>query len=126
MAVELGNESNDGPTGVKHFDLEFESDSQPEVVLQECLATWTGQLAANGYLLVAQSKTTVTYHRKHRHWAVILLAIVFFPIGLLALLITGDATITATVEGRGVGGSALGITGKAPRDVRQGFEELRV
>jgi hypothetical protein len=89
------------------------------------LTTWTGQLANNGYLLVAQSETTVTYHRKYRHWGVILLAVVFFPIGLLALLITDDATITATVESdETLGGSTLTITGKAPRNVRRGFEEL--
>jgi hypothetical protein len=112
---------------VKYFDLEFESHKQPADLLRDCLANFTGQLAANGYILTSQSEVAVTYHRKYRHWGVILLAIVFFPIGLLALLITDDATITATVEpDDSTGGSVLIVTGTSPKNVREGFETLQL
>jgi hypothetical protein len=112
---------------VKYFDLKFETSKQQQEVLREVLSACTGQLAANGYMLTSQSEVAITYHRKYRHWGVILLAVVFFPIGLLALLITDDATITATIErGDDSGGSVLIINGKAPKNVRKGFEELRI
>ena len=105
---------------MKYFDLEFETPKQQQEVLREALAACTGQLAANGYMLTSQSEVAITYHRKYRHWGVILLAVVFFPIGLLALLITDDATITATIEpDDGSGGSVLVINGKAPKNVRR-------
>jgi hypothetical protein len=114
-------------SSVKYFDLEFESQKQPADLLRDCLASFTGQLASNGYMLTSQSEVTVTYHRKYRHWGVILLAIVFFPIGLLALLITDDATITATVEpDEDTGGSVLIVTGTGPKNVRDGFETLQL
>jgi hypothetical protein len=112
---------------VKYFDLEFETPKQQQEVLREALAACTGQLAANGYMLTSQSEVAITYHRKYRHWGVVLLAVLFFPIGLLALLITDDATITATIEpDDDSGGSVLIINGKAPKNVRKGFEELRI
>lgn len=112
---------------MKYFDLRFETAKKPEDLLREALATCTGQLAENGYALTSQSEVAITYHRKYRHWAIILLAIVFFPIGLLALLITDDATITATIEpNRDTGGSVLIVNGKAPKNVRNGFETLQI
>ncbi|HKT83044.1 MAG TPA: hypothetical protein VJQ84_04325 [Solirubrobacterales bacterium] len=107
--------------------LEGRSQKAPADLLRDCLATFTGQLAVNGYMLASQSEVAVTYHRKYRHWGVILLAIVFFPIGLLALLITDDATITATVEpDEDSGGSVLILTGTGPKNVRSAFENLRL
>jgi hypothetical protein len=112
---------------VKYFDLEFDSEKQPADLLRDCLITLNGELAANGYMLTSQSDVAVTYHRKYRHWGVILIAIVFFPIGLLALLITDDATITATVEpGSATGGARLSIAGQGPKNVRRGFEEMQI
>lgn len=112
---------------MRYFDLEFESEKKPDVVMRETLTTWTGQLASNGYTLTSQSDVAITYHRKYRHWIVIVLAICFFPLGLLLLLITEDATITATVEpDDDTGGTAMIINGKAPKNVRRGFEQLQM
>jgi hypothetical protein len=112
---------------MKYFDLEFESTKEPDEVMRETITSWTGPLAANGYTLTSQSDIAVTYHRKYRHWFVIVLAIFFFPIGLLFLLITDDATITATVERDDeTGGTALIINGNGSKNVRKGFEALEV
>jgi hypothetical protein len=112
---------------MKYFDLEFESSKEPADLLRETLVAWTGQLAANGYTLTSQSDVAVTYHRKYRHWLVIVLAICFFRIGLLFLLVTDDATITATIDrDDDTGGSVLIINGKGPKNVRKGFETLQV
>lgn len=112
---------------MKHFDLEFDSAKQPQDLLREALAACTGQLAANGYMLTSQSEVAITYHRKYRHWSVILLAVALFPLGLLALLITDDATITATIEpDDNTGGSILVINGLAPKNVRTAFASLHL
>ena len=112
---------------MKYFNLEFQSDKRPADLLRETLVSWTGQLADNGYALTSQSEVAVTFHRKYRHWAVILLAIVFFPFGLLALLITEDATVTATIDrGDDGDGSVLVVNGRAPCNVRRAFEVMEV
>jgi hypothetical protein len=112
---------------VKYFDLEFETDKPPTDVRRELLSTLTGQLAANSYTLSSQSDVGVTYNRTYRRWYVIALAICLFPIGLLFLLASDVATITATVEQDDeTGGSVLIINGRGPKNVRRGFEALQV
>jgi hypothetical protein len=108
---------------MKYFDLEFESDKPSAEVLRDTVSTWTSKLATEGYTLTSQSEFAVTYHRRYRTWPTILVAILLFPIGLLFLLLTADATITATIEPDDeTGGSVLIINGRAPRNVRRALE----
>jgi hypothetical protein len=112
---------------VKSFDLELETDKQPTQLLREALQTMTGQLGSSGYKLVGQTEATLSYSRTYRPWPAILFAICLFPIGLLFLLITAEATIIATVEDDDdTGGAVLLINGKGPKNVRQGFETLQI
>jgi hypothetical protein len=94
--------------------------------MRECLSIWTSQLADHGYSLISQSDIGISYGRKYWHWYVILLAVLFFPIGLLFLLSRADATITATLEPRLDGGTTLAINGLAPKDVCNAFERMQV
>jgi hypothetical protein len=111
---------------MRDFHLEFEAGKPPNQLLREILRDWTGDLAANGYRLTSQSEVGVSFHRKYRHWGVILLAILLFPIGLLFLLITEDATITATVEPIDAAGSRLLVSGRGPKNVRRALETMEV
>jgi len=112
---------------MKYFDLEFTSPKSRDEVRREVLSVWTPQLAANGYSITSQSDIGVTYSRKYRRWYIILLAILFFPIGLLFLLATDEATITAAVEkDDDTGGTELLVNGWAPKNVRRGLADLEV
>lgn len=112
---------------MKYFDLEFESQKAPADLLRETLQVWTGQLGSNGYKLVSQTDVTLTYSRTYRPWPAILFAVILFPIGLLFLLITEEAAITAAVEDdEDTGGSALIVNGKGPKSVRRAFEAMEV
>jgi hypothetical protein len=112
---------------MKYFDLEFSSQKRQDEVRREVLAVWTAQLAANGYSLTSQSDIGVTYSRRYRRWYIILLAVCLFPIGLLFLLATDEATITATVDNDDASGATvLLINGWAPKNVRRGLEGLEM
>jgi hypothetical protein len=112
---------------MKYFDLEFETDMPVLDLIQETVATWTGRLASNGYTLTSRSEFGATYHRKYRPTGSIVLAVLFFPLGLLFLLATNNATITITVEkDDDSGNSILTINGSAPKAVRKGFEQLEL
>lgn len=94
--------------------------------MRDCLSIWTGQLADHGYSLISQSDIGISYSRKYWHWYVIVLAALFFPIGLLFLLSRADATITATLEPRSDGGTKLAVNGVASKDVCAAFEEMHI
>jgi hypothetical protein len=109
---------------VKRFDFQHELDEPPTEVLRKVVSEWTEPVASYGYALTSQTDVAVTYHRKYRPWYVIVGAILFFPIGLLFLLITESATISATVEARD-GGTLLIISGSGPKRLREGLSTLR-
>lgn len=102
------------------------TEAAPADVLREAISVWTVPFGSWGYVLTSQSDTTVTYDRKYRPWLAILVAIFFFPIGLLALLYTEHATITALAEPVDArGGTELVIKGSAPRKLRRSLEDMR-
>jgi hypothetical protein len=110
---------------VKDFQYAYVSKNPPPDVLRECLSTWNGELADNGYSLTTQSEIGLTYHKKYRPWWLVFPVVLFFPLGLLALLITSDAHITATITPID-DGSKLDVSGKGSKYVREAFEELQV
>jgi hypothetical protein len=110
---------------VKYFDLELESPKDPAALRREFLAGWTGSLAEWGYTLTSQSDVGATFHRRYRSLWLALPVVLLFPIGLVFLLITSNATITAIVEpDDDSSGSVLMINGRAPRRLRKGFEGM--
>ena len=112
---------------MKRFDLEIETTESIDDLRREFLTSWTGELAACGFSLTSQSDVGVTFSRRYRRWYVIVLAILLFPIGLLFLLVTDEATITAAVEpDDDTGGSVLIVRGKASKEIRDGFERMRL
>lgn len=111
---------------MKFFDYEFETQKSSTNVRREVLSTLTPQLAANSYTLSSQSDVGVTYSRTYRRWYIILAAICLFPVGLLFLLATDEATITAAVKDGASGGSILTVNGRGPKNVRQGLEAMEV
>jgi hypothetical protein len=112
---------------MKRFEFEFPSAKPADTVRRELLQAWTGPLAGWGYDLTSQSDVGVTFSRKYRRWYLILLAVCLFPIGLLFLLVSETAVITATIDpDQGNGGSVLAVSGTAPKKVAGAFATLEV
>lgn len=112
---------------MKYFDFEHESPTKsPDALRREFLANWTNNLADWGYSITSQSEDAITFHRKYRSWWLAVPIILLFPIGLLALLITSEATITAIIEpDDDSDGSVLMVNGRAPRRLRKEFARLK-
>jgi len=111
---------------MKDFSYRFETSKAPADVLRECLSEWNAQLSGHGYNLATQSEFGLTYLRKYRPWWLVFPCLIFFPIGLLALIYTEEAQITATVSQDEAGATHLAVIGKAPKDIEEGFANLEV
>jgi hypothetical protein len=111
---------------MKDFSYRFETTKAPADVLRECLSEWNGQLSEHGYNLATQSEFGLTYLRRYRPWWLVLPCLIFFPIGLLALIYTEEAQITATVDRDAGGVTHLAVTGRAPKDIQEGFANLEI
>jgi hypothetical protein len=111
---------------VKDFSYQFETPKAPTEVLGECLAEWNGQLSGHGYNLTTQSEFGLTYLCRYRPWWLVFPCVLLFPLGLLALIYTEEAQITATVNRDENGTTHLSVTGRAPKKVREGFANLEV
>lgn len=108
---------------MKYFTVELRLDEPVEEARRRLLSEWTSELAENGYSLTSQSELAVTYEREYRQWLVICLAIFFFPLGLLFLLIKSQAAISAMLDGDS-GETVLTIKGQGPRYMRKHFKRL--
>jgi hypothetical protein len=111
---------------LKTFSRELTTDQEPAAVLAECLASWSGRLSENNYELRTQSDVGLSYHRKYRSPWLAIPVVAFFPLGLLALLITSEASIVASVAPVDGGGSRLVVNGKAPKNVREAFMTMEI
>jgi hypothetical protein len=79
--------------GVRLVDVEFPYDKPPDEALRDWAGYYTGWLASSGYIMVAEGLGIVTYSRRYApRWA-IGVALILFPIGLLALLAREEATL---------------------------------
>jgi hypothetical protein len=75
---------------------------------------YTGWIAGRGYQISGQTDTTLTYTRTFiPAWAIVV-AIIVFPIGLIALLVRREAVITVAFSGDGTRSTAS-LVGTAQR-----------
>jgi hypothetical protein len=110
---------------VQDFARELTTEKPPATLLREFVAECSGQLAKHNYVLTSQSEAAVSFHKRYwPKWAIVV-AVVLFPIGLVALFAKDDATITATFTPEG-GGTRLLVTGKAPGGVAAAFAEMEI
>jgi hypothetical protein len=107
--------------GVRLVDVDFPSDKAPDEALRDWAGYYTGWLASSGYIMVAEGLGTVTYLRRYApRWA-IGVALIFFPIGLLALLAREEATLVVRAL-PGSSGISVSASGYVHRDVAKELE----
>jgi hypothetical protein len=75
-------------------------------------------LAGDGYRIVEQSARRLVLHRKHMPTWAIVIAILFFPIGLLALLARESDAVTVELFSDADGTTVTHVQGVAPMNVR--------
>ena len=114
-----------GASALKDFSREITTDKAPRTLLSECLTEWSAQLAKHNYVLTTQSEAGLSFHKKYWPTWAIVIAVLFFPIGLVALFAKDDATITATFTPAD-DGTVMFVSGKAPKGVVRAFQEMEV
>ncbi len=78
-----------------------------------------------GYELVSHSSAGLVFERRHRPGPGIVAAILFFPLGLLALLRSSKRErIVISLDKRGSASTTMTIHGVASRRVRKAFAQL--
>ena len=103
---------------------EITTDKQPATLLTECISDWSGQAPTQ---LRADDPERGRAHLPQAllaKWAVVI-AILFFPIGLAALFVKDDATITATFTPSD-SGTVMLVSGKGPKAVAEAFAVMEV
>jgi hypothetical protein len=108
---------------MRTFSREVTAERRREAVLTDAHQAVTVPLARHGYALDSQTDASLIYVCTYRPWYVILIAIVLFPIGLLALLHVERAYITITFEQDG-GTTHMVMSGEGSKKVREAFETL--
>jgi hypothetical protein len=112
-----------------HFvQVGFLYDEPPEEALRDWIGYYAAWLAGHGYAMTSNGFNTVTYQRRYvPRWAVVI-AVLFFPIGLLALLARSTANLVVSA-GEEPSGTYVGVSGDVPRlvaeSLRRDASELR-
>ncbi len=115
-----------GPVGVLPFTLRFVVPAPREEVRWQALRTIAPPLVDYGYELVTQSPTGLVFECRSRPPWTVLVAIIGFPIGLIALTVRRNERIVISLDEHAGGGTAMIVHGNAPRRVRKAFLELKL
>ncbi len=107
------------PPGVLPFTHTLIIHAPPERVRALALSRLAPRFNESDFKLSAQSADLLTFENTSRPAWTILVAIVGFPFGLLALLPDHTERITITLEPRGEGETVMRFHGKARRSVRK-------
>ena len=81
-------------------------------------------MARSGYSLELRGERHVSYVQRRRPGWTIAVAIILFPVGLVALLVRDTVRVTIEIEPAGERRCVVLIRGVAPLPVRQGFAKL--
>jgi len=109
--------------GKYHFAESWRAPSSSERTMAELMQHVAPPLARHGFALVERSPYRLVFRRTRRPAWTILLAIVLFPFGLLALLYQDSEQIAIDLQPQGTG-TLVSATGIAPLDVRRAFAML--
>ena len=96
----------------------------PEDVLAKALKNVAPSLTRFGFEIAVIERDRIIFERSLRPAWTFLVALITFPIGLLALLIKDREQLTVAVEGLGDGGTRLTVHGRGPLQVRRAVAEL--
>ena len=110
--------------GLVPFVERVELEATPEVARREAFTVIAPALARHGYKLEIEG-AALTFHRRRRPGWTVVVAILAFPLGLLALLHTELDEIVIEIGPGAGGGTALLIHGTGSLAVRRAFAQLR-
>ena len=106
---------------MKQFTHTAETTNQPADARRGLMSEVVPTLGDWQYTIVSDSEDAIAMQREYRSWVVIVLAIFFFPIGLLFLLIKSTALLTFTFAPTDTG-TRIQIAGRAPRPVAKALQ----
>jgi hypothetical protein len=110
-----------GPVGVLPFTHRVVVPASRRETSWEILSKLAPRLADYGYELVVQSPTGLVFECKARPPWTILVAVIAFPVGLIALAVKRDERIVISLEPESDDSTTMIVHGKAPRRVRKAF-----
>jgi Domain of unknown function (DUF1707) len=111
--------------GIAPFTETLVVDRPRAAVLTEALREIAPRLGSYGYELVGSAPDSLAFERSERPVWTIVVAIVIFPFGLLALTYQRTMRVQLSFEELGEDRTRLTAFGKAPLSVRRAFAELR-
>jgi hypothetical protein len=112
------------PPGILTFRRRIAVPSPPAKVRTSLLTSVAPPLNDNDYALIDQSPNHLVFENSKRPGWTILVSILFFPFGLIALLPDHTERITISLEELGDGETMVFINGSGPRRVRKAFAQL--
>jgi hypothetical protein len=109
---------------MRYFSHSYVDERPPNEVREDALLNFVPSMGRAGYPLEAQDERSLTFVSRYYSGWVFLVCILFFPIGLLALL-SGKriATLLMTIEGNGQGTRIIYV-GETFRRLRKQIELL--
>jgi hypothetical protein len=114
-----------GLPGLRPFTTRAELDARPGRVEAAALETIAPALNRYGYELRQRSPATLVFERRGRPGWVPFVAVLTFPVGLVALAVYETQRIVISIDELDGNRTALTVYGTAPRAVRKAFAELR-
>jgi len=112
-----------GP-GIRPFSHCIDLGAKPETVKGAILAKLSPGFHRYGYEVRKVSEGMIVYERHRRPGWVPFVAVLAFPVGLLALAVREKHRIVVSLEQHGRGRTLLTVHGTAPRGIRKAFAEL--
>jgi hypothetical protein len=109
--------------GKYHFAETWRAPSSAERTMAQLMQHVAPPLARHGYTLTERSPYRLVFRRTRRPAWTILVAIILFPFGLLALLYQDSEQIAIDLQPQGTS-TLVSATGIAPLDVRRAFAAL--
>ncbi len=110
--------------GVRPFTYEQQLRVAPHVAMDEALRHLAPALHHGRYELVDKQPGRLGFSYSRRPAWTIAVAILGFPIGLVALLHKQEERVTLDFDATPAGDTRLVVSGRAPRSVRRAFAEL--
>jgi uncharacterized protein DUF1707 len=107
------------------FVERVELDVEPRTAREQAFEYIAPALARNGYDLTVVSETTLLFRCRWRPAWTVLLAVLMFPIGLLALMYQHEDEVVVEIGSGLRGGTAVLAHGVGPLNVRRAFANLR-
>ena len=110
--------------GARPFTYEWELDVSPRRAMTEALRHIAPALHGQGYELVDRRADRLVFRYAYRPGWTYALAVLVFPIGLVALTHKVEERVTLDVDPLARGRARIVAHGRAPRRVRKAFAEL--